>query len=319
MPSLIGSLRDPLPKPVGQKCQLRSPALATPKQETFQFLDMLEKIRVAGPLRLTQTRASMADTFFDPGEQRAAKVRELFARIAPRYDLINDLQSFGLHRHWKRRVVQLARPEPGRRALDLCCGTGDLALALARRGAQVTGVDFSERMLEVAERRTSRLRLREPEAPPHATRSTQHAPTPPRFVRADAQRLPFADDSFDIVTVGYGLRNLASWEAGLGEMQRVARPGGRLVVLEFGKPDNALWRGLYFAYLKLFVPCLGLLFCGSAGAYAYILESLKHYPAQHGVASAMRAFGLANVRVVSLLGGVMSINYAEKRGDGVME
>jgi len=261
----------------------------------------------------------MANTFYDPGEQRAAKVQALFSRIAPRYDLVNDLQSLGLHRRWKRRVVQLARPQPGQRALDLCCGTGDLALALARCGAQVTGLDFNEQMLEAAGRRAAAIRLRELEVPPHAARSTQHAPTPPRFVRADAQRLPFTDDSFDIVTVGYGLRNLASWEAGLGEMHRVARPGGRLVVLEFGKPDNALWRGLYFAYLKLFVPCLGLLFCGSAGAYAYILESLKHYPAQHGVAAEMRALGLANVRVVSLLGGVMSINYAEKRGDGVME
>jgi demethylmenaquinone methyltransferase / 2-methoxy-6-polyprenyl-1,4-benzoquinol methylase len=261
----------------------------------------------------------MAQTFFDPGDQRAAKVHDLFSRIAPRYDLINDLQSFGLHRHWKRSVVRLARPEAGQRALDLCCGTGDLALALARHGARVTGLDFSEQMLGVAESRTSRIRLREPEPAPHATRNPQHASAPPRFVRGDAQRLPFSDNSFDIVTVGYGLRNLANWEAGLGEMRRVARSGGRLLVLDFGKPDNALWRGLYFGYLKLFVPVLGRLFCGSASAYAYILESLKHYPAQHGVAAAMRKLGLANVSVVSLLGGVMSINYGEKRGDGAGE
>lgn len=261
---------------------------------------------------MAQTGAPMANTFYDPGEQRAAKVQALFSRIAPRYDLINDLQSLGLHRHWKRRVVQLARPQPGQRALDLCCGTGDLALALARCGAQVTGLDFNEPMLEAAGRRAAAIRLRELEVPPHATCSAQHAPTPPRFVRADAQRLPFPDDAFDIVTIGYGLRNLASCEACLGEMRRVARPGGRLVVLDFGKPDNPLWRGLYFIYLRLFVPCLGLLFCGSARAYAYILESLKHYPAQHGVAAAMRALGLANVSVVTLLGGVMAINYAEK-------
>ena len=100
----------------------------------------------------------MANTFFDPGDQRAAKVHNLFSRIAPRYDLINDLQSFGLHRYWKRRVIQLACPQPRQRALDLCCGTGDLALALARHGAQVTGLDFSERMLEVAERRKAAIR-----------------------------------------------------------------------------------------------------------------------------------------------------------------
>ena len=254
----------------------------------------------------------MANTFFDPGEQRAAKVHDLFSRIAPRYDLINDLQSFGLHRYWKRRVIRLARPQPGQRALDLCCGTGDLALALARRGAQVAGLDFSEQMLEAAQRREPRVPGQGAKAVDHASRITHHASSPPRFIRGDAQRIPFADNSFDIVTVGYGLRNLASWETGLREMRRVANPGGRLVVLEFGKPDNALWRGLYFGYLKLFVPWLGLLFCGSAGAYAYILESLKHYPTQHAVAAKMRELGLANVRVVNLLGGAMSINYGEK-------
>jgi len=257
----------------------------------------------------------MADTFFDPGDQRAAKVHELFSRIAPRYDLINDLQSFGLHRYWKRRVVRLARPQPGQRALDLCCGTGDLALALARRGAQVAGLDFSEPMLAAAERRQLGTRSQQPRPGLHATRNPQYGP---RFVRGDAQRIPFSDNAFDIVTVGYGLRNLASWEAGLREMQRVAKPGGRLVVLDFGKPDHALWRGLYFGYLKLFVPWLGRIFCGSAGAYAYILESLKHYPAQHAVAAKMRELGLAQVRVVNLLGGVMSINYGEKRSDGIL-
>lgn len=261
----------------------------------------------------------MPNTFFKPGDQRAAKVHELFSRIAPRYDLINDLQSFGLHRHWKRRAIQLARPQPGQRALDLCCGTGDLALGLARRGAQVVGLDFSDRMLEVAVSRTSATRIQDSVEPHHSLRNMQHALIPLRFICGDAQRLPFSDNSFDIVTVGYGLRNLASWERGLREMQRVARPGGRLVVLDFGKPDNSLWRGLYFSYLKLFVPCLGRIFCGNASAYAYILESLKHYPAQRGVGAKMRELGFLDVRVVNLLGGVMSINYAEKRSCGVVE
>lgn len=261
----------------------------------------------------------MADTFFDPGDQRAAKVQELFARIAPRYDLINDLQSFGLHRYWKRRVLRLARPQPGQRALDLCCGTGDLALALARRGEHVMGLDFSERMLEAAQRKASWSLGQAPGEIHNASRITEHASLTLRFIRGDALQVPFSDSSFDIVTVGYGLRNLANWETGLREMQRVANPGGRLVVLDFGKPDNALWRGLYFGYLRLFVPWLGRLFCGNASAYAYILESLKHYPAQHAVATKMRELGLVNVRIVSLLGGAMSINYGEKRSDGVLE
>jgi demethylmenaquinone methyltransferase/2-methoxy-6-polyprenyl-1,4-benzoquinol methylase len=231
----------------------------------------------------------MANIFFDPGGERAAKVQELFARIAPRYDLINDLQSFGLHRYWKRRVVRLARPQPGQRALDLCCGTGDLALALARRGARVAALDFSKQMLDAAQEREFRI-----PSPPQG--ETHHASPPPCFIRGDALRIPFADNSFNIVTVGYGLRNLASWETGLREMQRVAAPGGCLIVLDFGKPDNALWRSLYFGYLKLFVPWLGRIFCGDAGAYAYILESLKHYPAQHAVAAKMRDLGLVNVQ-----------------------
>jgi demethylmenaquinone methyltransferase/2-methoxy-6-polyprenyl-1,4-benzoquinol methylase len=261
----------------------------------------------------------MANTFFDAGDQRAAKVQELFARIAPRYDLINDLQSFGLHRCWKRRVVRLARPQPGQRALDLCCGTGDLARALARRGARVAALDFSEQMLDAAQVRESRVLSQTQGETPHASRVTHHASPPPCFIRGDALRIPFADNSFNIVTVGYGLRNLASWEAGLREMQRVAAPGGCLIVLDFGKPDNALWRGLYFGYLKLFVPWLGRIFCGDAGAYAYILESLRHYPAQHAVAAKMRDLGLVNVRTIALLGYAMSINYAEKRSAEVME
>ena len=240
----------------------------------------------------------MSNVFYAPGEQRAAKVNDLFAAVAGRYDLLNDLQSFGLHRRWKRRVVDLAAVKPGDHALDLCCGTGDLALALARRGAKVVGLDFSGGMLEIAEKRRQK-NLESPIADL-------------KFIQGDAQQIPFPDRSFDIITVGYGLRNLTNWEAGLAEMTRVARSGARLVVLDFGKPPNAVWRTLYFAHLKISVPLLGGVFCGNAQAYAYILESLKHYPAQAGVAAGMRALKLANVRVINLLGGAMAINFGEK-------
>src|ERR1035437_3460875 len=128
----------------------------------------------------------MANTFFDPGDQRAAKVQDLFARIAPRYDLINDLQSFGLHRYWKRRVIRLARPQSGLRALDLCCGTGDLAVALARHGARVTALDFSEQMLEAAQQREPRTQGPALAGTPHASRITHPASSPPCFIRGDA-------------------------------------------------------------------------------------------------------------------------------------
>ena len=114
------------------------------------------------------------------------------------------------------------------------------------------------------------------------------------------------------MTVGYGLRNLASWQQGLREMWRVARPGGRLLVLDFGKPDNATWRAAYFAYLRIGVPVFGRLFCGDSQTHAYILESLHHYPAQKGVAEAMRELGCRDVRIVLLLGGIMTINLGVK-------
>jgi demethylmenaquinone methyltransferase / 2-methoxy-6-polyprenyl-1,4-benzoquinol methylase len=240
----------------------------------------------------------VSNTFYAPGEQRAAKVNDLFARIARRYDFINDLQSFGLHRLWKRRVAKLAQIKNGDRALDLCCGTGDISFALAQRGAETTGLDFSPQMLEVAESRQQQ--------------DSQFAIRNLKFLQGDAQQLPFPENSFDIVTVGYGLRNLMSWERGLDEMFRVAKPGARLIVLDFGKPANALWRAVYFAHLKMSVPLIGLLFCGQPSAYAYILESLKHYPAQLAVAEKMRGLKMANVRVINLLGGAMAINYGEK-------
>ena len=238
------------------------------------------------------------NTYYEPGAQRATKVNELFTRIAPRYDLMNDLQSFGLHRRWKGRVVKEARPRAGEKALDVCCGTGDIALELARRGAEVIGLDFSERMLEIARERQSKQ---------------GNALGRMQFLRGDAQNLPFANETFDMVTIGYGLRNLASWETGLHEMLRVAKPGGRVVILEFGKPGNRMWRAIYEAYLQLFSPVLGLIFCNDMAAYSYILESLKHYPAQRIVGEKMREMGSASVRVIELIGGAMSINYGEKR------
>lgn len=237
----------------------------------------------------------MANPFYIEGEQRGAKVQDLFARVAPRYDLINDLQSFGLHRRWKRKLVSLARVKPNELALDICCGTGDIAFALAAAGACVTALDFSAAMLDVAKAHARRREF------PNVN-----------FQQGDAQQLPFPSGTFDIVSVGYGLRNLPSWKAGLAEMHRVARAGARLVVLEFGKPDNAFWRALYFAYLRFAVPVLGRLFCGDSATHSYILESLKHYPAQQGVAEAMRELGCRDVRVVNLVGGAMSIHCGVK-------
>jgi demethylmenaquinone methyltransferase/2-methoxy-6-polyprenyl-1,4-benzoquinol methylase len=235
----------------------------------------------------------MTNRFYSRDENRAVRVGELFATIATRYDLLNDIQSLGLHRAWKRRLTALTDLQPGDPALDVCCGTGDIALRLSKRGAEVVGLDFSDRMLAVARQRGA--------AHPDV-----------RFVRGDAMHLPFEDATFSAVTVGYGLRNLEDWRVGLAEMIRVARPGGRILVLDFGKPANPILRKVYFLYLRLMVPLFGLVFCGSRSAYAYILESLRYYPAQQGVAAAMRAAGLQEVVTHNLLGGMMSINRGVK-------
>ena len=237
----------------------------------------------------------MAQSYFEPGENRAARVRELFGRIAARYDLINDLQSFWLHRLWKRRVISLARLRAGERALDICCGTGDLAIALARRGALVTGLDFTPAMLEVAR-----------------SRAVRGGAPRPLWVQGDALRLPFGDQEFDIVTIAYGLRNLADWQAGIAEIFRVTKQAGRILILEFSKPKNVVLRVFYMGYLGVVVPALGKVFCGDSRAYAYILESLERYPRQDVIAERLKALGCSSVQMFNVLGGTMCIHTATR-------
>ncbi len=244
----------------------------------------------------------MSNKYYKTGGQRAALVETLFEVLAPRYDLINDLQSLGLHRRWKKLLVRMAEVKPGQKALDLCCGTGDISFALHRAGAEVVGLDFSPAMLAVAQARAKKL----PTCP--GVPSLQ-------FETGDAMRIAHDNSAFDIVSIGYGLRNLESWERGLEEMVRVARPGGRLLVLDFGKPENWLWRRIFFFYLRTVVPLLGKMLCHDAAALAYIDESLQAYPAQRGVAGKMNALGCREVRVRNLLGGGMSIHSCVK-GDG---
>ncbi len=241
-----------------------------------------------------------SNSYFAPRDRRAERVGDLFAGVAARYDLINDIQSLGLHRFWKRRLVRLARVGRAQRALDLCCGTGDVTFALARTGAEAIGIDFSGAMLAVAKRRVARLG--EPARREWGGRV--------QFIEADALQLPFSESEFDAVTISYGLRNLADARRGLAEMWRVAKPGGRLVILDFGKPANRWWRGVYYAYLRRLVPVFGRLACGDAAAYAYILESLERYAAQEGVSAMLRELGAMDVRVINLIGGAMSIHCA---------
>jgi len=240
--------------------------------------------------------------------QRARHVRALFSRIAGRYDLVNDVMSFGLHRRWKRQTVELAlrglgargtarspaQDRPKTRVLDLCCGSGDLSFLAEDGGAgTVVGADFTLPMLAVARRRKIAA----------VRRSV--------FVQADALGLPFPDGSFDVITIGYGLRNIADIPAALAEMRRVLAPGGRAVVLDFGKPSNPLAGALYGTFLHTMMPAVGWIFHGDPDTYLYIPESLKRFPAQRGVEKLMREAGFARVWFEERLLGTMGINVGE--------
>ena len=225
----------------------------------------------------------------------ARKVDQLFGAIASRYDLVNDIQSLGLHRVWKRHVVALSNFSEGESGLDLCCGTGDIAIGLAKRGSSLIGVDMNRPMLQQAARRL-------------AKRGEYRV----SLTQADAMKLPLRDNSLDLVTIGYGLRNLKNMEDSLREITRVLKPGGRLLILDFGKPANCIIRSVYYLYLAVMLPVFGWLFCGNASAYAYILKSLKKYTAQKGVTSVLRFMGYKSVQVIEIMAGSMSIHIAIK-------
>ena len=237
----------------------------------------------------------MGNKYLSHGPDRATRVREMFSRLAWRYDLVNDVMSFGLHRRWKRQTVDIAaKGKTAPRVLDLCCGSGDLCFLAERRGAgPVVGVDFTLPMLTVARRRR------------------QEAGTRGSFVQADALALPFSDASFDAITMSYGLRNIADIPRALAEMRRVLAPGGRAVVLDFGKPDNWIAGSLYAGFLRTVMPAVGWLFHGDPETYLYIDASLRGYPAQRGVKALMQQAGFSDVRYENRLLGTMGINVGE--------
>ena len=226
-------------------------------------------------------------------ETKAPYVRRLFHTIADRYDLITRVLSFGRDRHWKRRLAALANPAPGMTALDLACGTGDIAFELAERGAHVTGLDITHRMLQLAQQKTG-------------------GPRRVRFVTGDMMALPFPDVSFDLVTTGYGIRNVPRIEPALAEIRRVLKPGGLLLSLDFDRPSNPLMRGIYLGYLTLVGSALGWVLHRDPDTYRYIPESIRRYPGAAGVSTMLARDGFTDARVIPLLGGLMAINLARR-------
>jgi len=240
----------------------------------------------------------VANKYLSYDAERAPKVRAMFSRIAGRYDVLNDAMSLGLHRLWKREAVAIALAgRAGRvRLLDLCCGTGDLALlakATGPEGIGVVGLDFTLPMLGIARRRSV------------------VSSRPPAFAQGDAMRLPFPDAVFDAVTMAYGLRNVADPLGCLREVRRVLAPGGRVVVLDFGRPDRPVPRALYGAFLRVAMPAVGWLFHRDPDTYRYIPESLERFPAQRGVRELMGQAGLAGARYEDRMLGAMGLNVGE--------
>jgi demethylmenaquinone methyltransferase/2-methoxy-6-polyprenyl-1,4-benzoquinol methylase len=227
------------------------------------------------------------------GKQRY--VRQLFATIADRYDFITGFLSYGQDRRWKRRLIQLARIQPSDVALDLACGTGDIVCAAAPRVQRAVGLDVTHRMLQLAKRRA---------ADGYPAKAGLY------FVTGDMLALPFSDQSFTVVTVGYGLRNVPDLQRSLREIRRVTAPRGRVLSLDFNRPSNALVRSVYLLYLTVVGSALGWVLHRDPNTYRYIPESIRTYPGAEGVRRMMEETGFVDVRVERVLGGLMAIHHA---------
>jgi demethylmenaquinone methyltransferase/2-methoxy-6-polyprenyl-1,4-benzoquinol methylase len=221
-------------------------------------------------------------------DKNPADVAAMFDDVARRYDLTNDVLSLGQDRRWRRAVVAAVDAGPGERVLDLAAGTGTSSQPFAERGAVVVPCDFSLGMLRVGK---------------HAR---PHLP----FTAGDGTRLPFDDDTFDAVTISFGLRNIVDPDAGLREMLRVTRPGGRLVVCEFSHPTWAPFRTVYIEYLMKALPSLARGVSSSPDAYVYLAESIRAWPDQRGLAARVDAAGWTTVRWRDLSGGIVALHHA---------
>src|SRR6476660_5004343 len=223
----------------------------------------------------------------------AGQVNRMFDRVAGRYDALNSVMTAGLHHRWRQRAADRAELSPGDSALDVCCGTGDLALALAGRvspGGHVIGCDFSEPMLDLAREKA------------HG-----RAAEAVRFEWADALSLPYDAGRFDAVTVGFGVRNLADLDRGLREMARVLRPGGRMVVLEITQPVRPPLSVFYSLWFDRVVPLLGS-FSSNPEAYSYLPESVRSFPSPRRLAEKMDQAGFERIRYTVLAGGIIAIH-----------
>jgi demethylmenaquinone methyltransferase/2-methoxy-6-polyprenyl-1,4-benzoquinol methylase len=248
----------------------------------------------------------LADSIATPHGKRRY-VRTLFATIADRYDFITVFLSYGQDRRWKKRLVALAAPSTDARALDLATGTGDIAFACAERGARVVGLDITERMIGLAR---DKERTQSSAEVAGRMNGRTNGLTHPTFLVGDMLALPFPSASFDLVTTGYGLRNVPDLTTAIDEIRRVLRPGGALLSLDFDRPSNAVVRASYLAYLTVVGGALGWILHRDPDTYRYIPASIRQYPGSERVAEMMRRGGFSSTRCHRVLGGLMAIHHA---------
>jgi ubiquinone/menaquinone biosynthesis methyltransferase len=245
-----------------------------------------------GPER-ERAREPLREALATP-ERKRRYVARLFATIADDYDFITRLLSYGRDQHWKRRLMALAAVQPHERVLDLACGTGDLAFAAATVSPFTVGLDVTPRMVHLARERAR----------------TAHVST--HLLVGDMMALPFASASIDVITTGYGFRNVPVLDEAIRETCRVLRPGGRLFSLDFNRPQPALLRAAYLTYLTIVGSAVGLALHRDPDTYRYIPESIKRYPGAAAVVDRLRAAGFAEARWIPVLGGLMAFHVARK-------
>jgi demethylmenaquinone methyltransferase / 2-methoxy-6-polyprenyl-1,4-benzoquinol methylase len=230
----------------------------------------------------------------DKGE----KIQQMFGAIAPRYDFLNRLLSFGIDRRWRTKAVQLLRYQNGSKILDVATGTGDVALEIARTtpaSVLITGADFCKEMVALGREKVAQS--------PYSGRIDFHV--------APCEDLPFADNTFDSITIAFGIRNVVDRKVGLAEMWRVLRPGGRMIILEFSTPRSQLFRQIYYFYFRRLLPMIGGLF-SRYNAYQYLPDSVLEFPSPEEFSAIMAEVGFRNTRIIELTFGIASIYVGEK-------
>ncbi|MFH1449392.1 MAG: bifunctional demethylmenaquinone methyltransferase/2-methoxy-6-polyprenyl-1,4-benzoquinol methylase UbiE [bacterium] len=226
------------------------------------------------------------------------ELSRLFSAIAPKYNLLNHLLSLNMDRRWRKTLVEWARVKPGEKILDVCTGTGDIALEFAKKVLckEIVAIDISEKMLLMAKQKGKKIKLQKEIV----------------FLLGDGLCLPFRDETFDIATISFGLRNLSNYQKGLAEMGRILKPGGRLLILEFSPPEETSFSTLYQLYLSKFVPLLGRIISGSEEAYTYLSSSIQGFLKEEEILKLMSSNQLKNLFSKKLTGGIVSLYGGER-------